>query len=201
MIVLAKHPLGSSMLLRNGKKAGDNGRASNDDIGPVQVNKRRLRKDDEIGPEVTKGRYDSLSAGWSAIFVFQRHDIPFFLLGRLRGKIAGASFDLVLMSIKDRHEIGMLGCFMIWLLSKDLAELGVILLVRLQELQHRGLGMGGHVLDELVMFRWQRRHGDRLLYRSHGGVSSQLVYFASSEKVVLGAKRTDDERSDEVAKQ
>lgn len=121
VVVTAKTPLGVRVLLGHGEKRSDNSGASDYDIVPVQISKRRLGEQVEVRLEMLHRVCDCQRAVGLPFGGFEWHDVFLLEAVGLSSEISGTNLHILLVTLEDRNEVELFGDGMVRVLGEDLA--------------------------------------------------------------------------------
>lgn len=171
VVELAKTTLGAVVLVRDGKKSvGHRGSRGNHVAPegrrltsrfslvaneahkhvPVEFGERRLGEYVEVALELLEGRNNGRRTVWPPNLGWERHDVfGAFLLGFGR-KVASPDLGVggVLGEEREDIDVGILEQLIVRVLGESLAEMGLILAVRLQQFDHGCLRVLVDVVDQ-----------------------------------------------------
>lgn len=123
------------------------------DVAPVQVGKRGLREDVEVRLEFLQRLDNCRAAIGLPLLSVKRHDVLFLLDIRFSGEVACTNSGIGFLTSEDWGNVQerVSECGVVWLLSKDFADFRVESFVRLNELSHERVGVGGDVREEVIV--------------------------------------------------
>lgn len=128
---------------------------------PVELDEGRLGEDIEVALELLDRLDDGGRAVGPAHLGGQRHDVLCLLFLRFALELARPDLDAGDVVGEERQDIdmGVLEQLVASILGKGLAEMGLVLAIGRQQLDHGGLGVLGDVLDQACQGHRQGRDG------------------------------------------